>query len=539
MAAKMTEPKQTALDWIAANEAALSKDHMTLWHFHEPAWREYKSAAWYVDRLRREGFTVEAGSADMPTAFCATYGTEGPVIGCYAEYDAVPGTSQDPVPYRKPRDGVAEFAAGHTDPHSALGMGGLTGALAMKAAIDKHGLKGRIKFFGEPAEKTCGSKPIHASHGYYDDLDAMISFHPTSLPALSNTAVWETHCGCYWSKIFTFTCRQPETWGAAGERRGVANNHSIARAPGAIDALCLMYTTTKYNKEFMLPHTGSWTLNEAIFGTGLATSDNLPPRISQIQYAWRCPTIEMAETIDRVLENNAKHVAGITHCEVESGWVTKTRPGLANNALAEITYGNFEMVGPPNFDGDAKEFGREILRNLGYDVSADEEPFPAELERLIPPREGEAKLRTILPSWQKNYTSDDYVDYTWHTPTVRLYVGRPAIKPLPDGKRVPLWCHYALGGVPAAMDPMYLTAGKVIATTGLELMTDAAALKRCQDEFRERTGGGIGGSQWIPPLLGENFPPPIHFPWPEYVETVRGVDWIAPRDSRMDKPQDT
>jgi len=48
----------------------------------------------------------------------------------------------------------------------------------------------------------------------------------------------------------------------------------------------------------MLPHTGSWTLNEAILAGGFATSDNLPPRFAQLQYAWRCPSIDMAEAID-------------------------------------------------------------------------------------------------------------------------------------------------------------------------------------------------------------------------------------------------
>lgn len=38
----------------------------------------------------------------------------------------------------------------------------------------QHGISGRIKFFGEPAEKMCGSKPVHAAHGYYDDLEAAI-----------------------------------------------------------------------------------------------------------------------------------------------------------------------------------------------------------------------------------------------------------------------------------------------------------------------------------------------------------------------------
>ena len=61
----------TALEWLAAHRAALSADHLTLWDFHEPSWREYKSSQWYVDRLRHEGFDVEQGSAGMPTAFCA------------------------------------------------------------------------------------------------------------------------------------------------------------------------------------------------------------------------------------------------------------------------------------------------------------------------------------------------------------------------------------------------------------------------------------------------------------------------------------
>ncbi|MDF1790936.1 MAG: amidohydrolase [Thalassobaculaceae bacterium] len=528
MTAELTPAKRTALDWVEANAERLSADHMTIWHLHEPSWREYKSAAWYVERLRAEGFEVEPGSAGMPTAFCATWeqGSGGPTICCYAEYDAVVGSSQEAVPYRKPRDGVHPYAAGHTDPHSALGLGGLTGALAMQAAMKEHNIAGRIKFFGEPAEKMCGSKPVHASHGYYDDIDALISFHPTSLPDLSNTVIWETHCGCYWSKVYTFESVDPETWGSAGERKGSQNSHAIARAPAALDAMCLMYTTTKYTKENMLPHRGSWTLNEAILNGGFATADNLPPRFSQIQYAWRCPSIEMAEAIERVLDNNAEHVAGLTHCQVRSEWVTKTRPGLANNALAEVTYSNFELVGPPKFTDEAKEFGREMIRNLGYE--APEEPFPAILEQLVDPKDGEAILRSQIPSWQKNYTSDDYTDMTWHTPTVRLYVGRAALKNPAPGVKVPHWCHCALGGVPGAMDPMFLTAGKVIATTGLELMQNPDALARCKAEFDERTGGGIGGTAWVPPLLGKNCPAPVHFPWPEYVETARGSEWVMP-----------
>ena len=69
----------------------------------------------------------------------------------------------------------------------------------------------------------------------------------------------------------------------------------------------------------MLPHTGSWTLNEFIPIAGQATADNLPPGIGQIQYAMRAPTLAMCEAVFAVLDRNADHIAAMTHCTVEQG----------------------------------------------------------------------------------------------------------------------------------------------------------------------------------------------------------------------------
>jgi aminobenzoyl-glutamate utilization protein B len=85
-----------------------------------------------------------------------------------------------------------------------------------------------------------------------------------------------------------------------------------------------------------------------------------------------------------------------------------------------------------------------------------------------------------------------------------------------------------MGGMPACIDPMWSTAGRVIATTIVDLLADGASLEKAKAEFRERTGGGIGGTQWMGPLLPRDFPAPIHFRWPEYVETVRGHEWTLP-----------
>ena len=98
----LSEAKQVAHDWIDQNRQRLSDFDLEIWRYAEPAWREYRSAKAYVDLLRDEGFDVEEGSGDMPTAFAASWGTRGPVIGSYAEHDAVPGNSQQSVPYQRP-----------------------------------------------------------------------------------------------------------------------------------------------------------------------------------------------------------------------------------------------------------------------------------------------------------------------------------------------------------------------------------------------------------------------------------------------------
>lgn len=518
--------KQTVLDWVNGNEKRLSDWHQTIWQYAEPVWREYKSSAWYVERLRQEGFEVEVDSAGMPTAFVATYGSGKPVLGAYAEYDAVPGNSQQAVPYRAPREGLHRWAPGHTDPHSALGIGALGGVLAAKAAREKHGLAGTLKFFGEPAEKTCGSKPIHALYGYYDDVDAFISFHPAYTLPLSNTTRWDTHCGSSYGRVYTFECESPETWAPVNERLLMPVAHTMARAPGALDAVCLMYTTTKYTKEAMLPHTGGWFIGEAILVGGQATADNLAPRIGQIYYCWRAPTLQMQERILQVLENNAAHVAEITHCKVTGSWVQKNRPGLANHALADLTYRNLELAGPPEFGEAAKAFGRQIQKNMGFEQMA--EPIMPEAGQLIAPMDAEAILRQSLPPWQLNSTTDDYVELAWHAPTVRLYIGRAMLQlPRPD-YMYPLWVWNAMGGMPACIDPTIFCASRTIGTTLVDLLTKPEELAKARSEFEARTGGGVGGKKWLAPLLPPGFKAPVHFRWPEYVTTARGEEWWIP-----------
>ena len=520
------QQKQFVLDWVAGHAQELSDWHQVIWHFAEPAFREYKSATWYVEKLRNEGFEVEAGSGGMPTAFMASWKNgDGPVIATYTEYDAVPGNCQAATTHQQPRGNLSKYAPGHTDPHSALGMSALGGALATKAAMHKFGIKGTLKVFGEPAEKLRASKPIHAAKGYYDDLDAAVSFHPAYMLPMVNTTIWDSHCGVGYNYIYTFTCDEPQNWIASDKYSPIPQNHLAARAPGANDALIHFYSLNESLRRSMLPFTGLWSFNEAILTAGQATADNLTPQISQINFMLRTDSVEQADIISSVMDNNADAAAKATFCKWKKTWVSKSRPGLANHALAQATFDNLAMVGAPRWDGDAIKVAQEMQKNLGLEPMA--KPFLPATENLITPQDCEAGLRKQMPEWQKYITSDDYPDYTWHCPTVRLIIARPMLS-APKNYTYPDWVANALGGIRETIDPMLQCAAKTIGVTLLDFFTMPDLLKAATDEFNNRTGGGIGGTQWMPPLLPKDFKVPHQYRWPEYVTTARGEEWTIP-----------
>ncbi|SLN22071.1 p-aminobenzoyl-glutamate hydrolase subunit B [Roseovarius albus] len=507
---------ETADDWVAAHQQDLSDWCATIFDYAEPAWREYRSAAWYVKCLREEGFSVEEGSGGMPTAFCAEWSNgDGPKVGMYAEYDAVPGNCQAARPERAPRDGLGYLAAGHTDPHSGLGIGALGGLLATKAAMEKHGIQGGLRFTGEPAEKVRGSKPIHAALGYYDGLAAMLSFHPFYMLPLCNTVRWNTQCGAAYSMIYRFRCETPETWGAQ-DGTPIPQSHSDVRAPGANDALMLMYQTVRNLRDSMLPHRGGWSVSEAILGMGQATADNLPAVQADIQYMIRVPDLAMAERISGELDRISNSVADMTGCVVEKHWVCKSRPGLTNHAMASVVWDSLQTVGAPEWDAAALDLARQVQLACGKEGA--ENPLIDACTQMISPQEAEQKLRQSLPPEQRNSTSDDYTDMSWHAPTARFYIARPALR---DGP-YPAWAMNALGGIPQLIDPMVTTAARVLAHSALRVLTDKDVREAAWEEFEARRSG----DNFIAPLC--DYEPPLDFAWPEYVETKRGRHWHLP-----------
>ncbi|HPH21172.1 MAG TPA: M20/M25/M40 family metallo-hydrolase, partial [Haliscomenobacter sp.] len=140
------------LDELSGNYTQVA---MKIWNWAELGYQETKSSQLLQDELRAAGFKVEAGVADMPTAFVASFGSGKPVIGILGEFDALPGVSQAAVPTRQERP---EVKSGHACGHHLFGSGSAAAVVAVKEWLQKSGKSGTIRFYGTPAEEGGGGK---------------------------------------------------------------------------------------------------------------------------------------------------------------------------------------------------------------------------------------------------------------------------------------------------------------------------------------------------------------------------------------------
>ena len=86
----------------AYSERAAEVAHQ-IWEYAELGYQEERSSNLLQKELATAGFRVKPGVAGMPTAFEASFGRGEPVIGVLAEFDALPGLSQEALPQRRPR----------------------------------------------------------------------------------------------------------------------------------------------------------------------------------------------------------------------------------------------------------------------------------------------------------------------------------------------------------------------------------------------------------------------------------------------------
>jgi aminobenzoyl-glutamate utilization protein B len=428
--------KEAALAWLDEHEEQMVANAKWMWENPELGLEEVEASKLHREFLEEYGFEVEAGVADMPTAFVATYGSGAPTVCTLGEYDALPGISQECMVAEKIP--VEEGAPGQGCGHNLYGTASFGAAAAIAHAMDEYGLEGTVKAFGTPAEETLIGKIYMAKEGLFDTCDIMLSWHPGS----SNSAGYGS-CLAMNSAKFTFSGRAAHAAAAPFHGRS------------ALDAVELMNLGTEYMREHAV--TDKARIHYVITDGGMAP--NVVPPTAQVWYFFRSPKRADVDQIWDWVQDIAQGAALMTQTEVDTELITASWEVLPNWTLAQLYEAEEE-----------KAFARELQASMGKE---DEEPLDETITEL-------AAEKPETPS--VGPYSTDQGDVSWIIPTGTMGAAT-YVKGTPGHS----WQAVATTGSSIGFKGM-MVAAKTIALSGIEALMDPTWIEKAQAEFEEAKG---------------------------------------------------
>jgi aminobenzoyl-glutamate utilization protein B len=428
---------RSALD---ARAPAYERVARQIWAFAEVGYQEVRSSALLQEQLRAAGFHIEAGVADIPTAFVATWGSGVPVIGVIGEFDALPGLSQDAVPVRK---ALVSGGPGHGCGHHLLGTAAIASAIAAKDWLAATGRPGTIKFFGAPAEEGGGGKVYMIRAGLFRDVDAAVTWHPGDTNRVSRA----TSLANITAK---FRFRGTSAHAAAAPEQGRS----------ALDGVEAMNAMVNLMRE----HVPAETRIHYVITNG-GGAPNVVPDLAEVYYYARHSDMRVLDGIWERIRNAAKGAALGTGTQVEEEGVNAVYNTLPNDALADVMQRSLERVGGLRYTADEERFAAEIRPTLAGAAA-----LVGNESQVSPPATGVASIST------------DVGDVSWVVPTVELNAavwvpGTPAHS----------WQAVAAGGTSIGGKGM-MVAAKAMALTVVELLGTPAEIAKARAEFARSVG---------------------------------------------------
>ncbi len=427
-----------------------------IWSYAELGFLETQSSERLQGVLKEAGFKVQTGVSDMPTAFMATYGSGGPVIGILAEFDALPGLSQDSIPVRSILD---EGAPGHACGHHLFGTASTAAAVTLKEWLVNNKKAGTIKLLGTPAEEGGSAKVYMVRDGLFDDVDVVLHWHPSS----DNDASPES-CLAIKQTMFRFY--------------GKASHAAAAPQAGrsALDGLESM----NYMVNLMREHVPQEArIHYVITKGGLAA--NVVPDFAEAEYMVRHPDARMVEEIWNRIVKAAKGAADGTETTMDYEVISGSYNLVPNETLARLMYNNLTRVGGVYYTPEEVEFGKKIQSTLNI------KPPALETATIVQP----FKTGGFFPA------STDVGDITWVVPTAGLGVATWV-----PGVPAHSWQAVASGGSSIGFKAMN-NAAKTIAMTGIDIFNNPAIIKVAQKELDDFTGPDFKYES----MIGDRKPP--------------------------------
>jgi aminobenzoyl-glutamate utilization protein B len=429
-------------DWIERNSKVFEDASDAIWSNPELAMWEFESSKRLADILEENGFAVELGVAGMPTAFVATYGNEGPVIGLSVEYDALANMSQKVTANKEP---VTDGAPGHGCGHNLLGTAAVFAAVALKECISQNGLKLRLKVFGTPAEEICVGKPFMGKAGLFSGVDAFLDWHPTEV----------NKCGC--DEISGYFNVKYHFEGLA------AHSNSPWKGKSALDGALLAGQAIEYTKEHFPPgpELSANTIHYSFPNDGNISMSILPSRATLWVIGRSLdPNVikEMMESIDRCADGAALALGlGVT-----KEFITASNVQLPNEELAQAMYRNLLAIGAPEFTDAEQNFVKEMQRSAGLPESG---------------------IHTdILPFSHDVIAVIDSTEYSWNAPSTQLFLS------MIPANCLHTWITTACAGSSIGHKTIRKVA-EILGATAIDLAENPEILQKAQKEFNERLAG--------------------------------------------------
>jgi aminobenzoyl-glutamate utilization protein B len=427
-----------------------------IWGMPELCYTEKRSCAEHVAALEAEGFRVMRDVAGIPTAVIGEAGEGGPVIAILGEYDALPGLSQE-AGVAEPRP-VESNGNGHGCGHNLLGSAALLAATAVKDYLAANGLKGRVRYYGCPAEEGGAAKGFMVRAGAFKDVDIAISWHPASFSgvnepeSLANTRI-----------DFTFTGRSSHA--AAAPHLGRS----------ALDAVELMNVGVNYMREHMPD--GARVHYAILDGGGVAP--NVVQARAKVRYLIRAKDLtELTPLVGRV-RKIAEGAALMTETSVETRVVSAVSNLLGNAPLEKLMHDNFMRLGPPDFDEKDRAVAAKFQATLTKeDIAAAHRRHGLKIEP------GKVLCDTIVPLNSEGaggVGSTDVGDVSWVVPTVQARGATCAI-----GTPFHSWQLTGQGKTSFAHKGLVHVA-KVMAGTAIDAIRDKDVIARSKEDLRART----------------------------------------------------
>lgn len=428
-----------------------------IWANPELGFLEENSSSLLQKQLEDNGFKIEKGVAGMPTAFVATYGSGEPVIGILAEYDALPGLSQDTVPYRKP---LIEGGSGHGCGHNVFGVGSVAGAVAIKQWLAETKHAGTIKIFGTPAEEGGGGKVYMVRDGLFKGVDVVLDWHPGTgnrVSVGSGTAIQMID--------YSFYGKASHAAGAPDKGRSALDG---------VEAFDYMVNLLREH----VPYTSR--IHYVITDGGDAP--NVVPAYAKVSYYIRSPKREILKELTAWINQAAEGAALGTQTTVKSEIISGFYEKLHNRKLAELVQSKLEQVGGIHYDAREREFAEGILKTLEKDTASLKEAATV------------APLKAESPS--EGGGSSDVGDVSWNVPSVSFTTAT-----FIPGSAGHSWQNVASDGTTIGTKSL-INTGKVFALSAIELYSNPSYIKEIKAEFDKRRGPDF----IYQPLLGDRKP---------------------------------